>query len=235
MPKGKLDDQAQRYVIKSLGEFKPNSFIIKGLAEKYGIVYFSEPGITHYRKKFKDAIDRHRVEYLRDLASIEMTHRKQRLLKLSEWLVHCEKGIPVYIRGPKGLKIAMRPDYGLGLRILEAIREEVKDARFEAGDQADGEEVMEWRLRIEKRYKDMQEQARQFDRKKAKPHGEISAEGGSASGGEEAEVVGEGEVVEDGSDEGLEAHHEPNGGRIDQSTGSTDPGTPAPPPEGEDG
>jgi len=215
-PGPRLTEEGQRYVLQSLAEFKPNIVILKGLQEKWGIE-LTTAAITHYRNRYRDDIDRHRVEYLRDLASIELTHRKQRLLKLSEWLTHCEKGIPVYIRGPKGLKIEMRPDYGLGLRILDAIREEMKEARFEAGEGADGEEVLEWQVRIRKRFEQMQREAKEVDRKRASP----------PTRGHE---VGEGEVVEE--DEGStdpsslslplrgerEGRGESEGGGVDQRT-----------------
>ena len=215
MPKGKLDEQAQDYVLQCLGEFRPDTFILKGLEEKHGIT-LHDSAIGYYRRRHKDAIDRHRVEYLRDLASIELTHRKQRLLKLSEWLTHVEKGIPVYIKGPTGVKIVLRPDYGIGLRILDAIREEMKEARFEAGEGADGEEVLEWQVRIRKRFEQMQREAKEVDRKRVSP----------PTKGHEVGEVGEGELVE--GDEPTDPPTEPTDPEID-------PGTPTPPHEADNG
>jgi len=233
MPAPKLDDKQKRYVLQCLAEFKPDTFILNGLREKYDVM-LHDKAIGYYRRRFKQDIDRHRVEYLRDLASIELTHRKQRLLKLSDWLIHCEKGIPVYIRGPKGLKIEMRPDYGLGLRILDAIREEMKEARFEAGEGADGEEVMEWQVKIRKRFEQMQREAKEVDRKRASPP-------------TRDHEVGEGEVIEEEEAEGgllngsegvSGLRGESNEGGGTQSVEDTEPtggGTPTPPHEGDGG
>jgi len=213
MPAPKLDDKRKRYVLQCLAEFKPDTFILNGLREKFETV-LHDKAIGYYRRRFKGDIDRHRVEYLRDLASIELTHRKQRLLKLSEWLIHVEKGIPVYVKGPSGVKIVLRPDYGIGLRILDAIREEMKEARFEAGEGADGEEVLEWQLKIRRRFEQMQREAKEVDKKRVSP----------PTKGKE---VGEGELVE-GPVEG----DEPTDPETDPET---DPGTPTPPHEGEEG
>lgn len=215
-PGPRLNEEGRQYVLQCLAEFKPNVVILKGLQEKWGIE-LTTAAITHHRNRYRADIDRHRVEYLRDLASIELTHRKQRLLKLSEWLTHVEKGIPVYIKGPSGVKIVLRPDYGIGLRILDAIREEMKEARFEAGEGADGEEVIEWQVKIRKRFEQMQREAKEVDRKRASP----------PTKGHQLEEVGEGEVIEDG---------EPVDRPTDPSTDpETDPGTPTPPHEADDG
>lgn len=215
-PGPRLTEEGRQYVLQCLAEFKPNVVILKGLQEKWGIE-LTTAAITHHRNRYKDSIDRHRVEYLRDLASIELTHRKQRLLKLSEWLTHVEKGIPVYIKGPTGVKIVLRPDYGIGLRILEAIREEMKEARFEAGGGADGEEVLEWQVKIRKRFEQMQREAKEVDRKRASP----------PTRDHHLEEVGEGELVEC-----TEPMTDPP---TEQTDPGTDPGTPTPPHEADDG
>jgi len=127
MPTKKIIGEVKSFVIEELARFSKPREIVQTLKKRYGILVL-EGSIYAAKKRNREEIARARKQYMADLDSIPLRHRKVRILRLAQYLEAAEKGVPVAVKTVRGIEYRVRPDYHLSLKILERIRDEVRDA-----------------------------------------------------------------------------------------------------------
>jgi hypothetical protein len=133
MPSKKIIGEAKSFVVQEIARFSKPAEIVQALKEQYG-VEVRVGSVYAVKKRNRKEIAQARRQHVAELDSIPLRHRKERILRLVKYLEAAEKGMPVAVKTARGIEYRIRPDYQLCIKILERIRDEVRDEELRTDD-----------------------------------------------------------------------------------------------------